>query len=1462
VLREVWNSAADLLESGAELPLVDKRAGALYQVDIPDEAVARMLDLDKPLSEQAPEVQALVKYVEPNYEYPVFLDGNRFDPSDPDFSTVKSIASRGYDVVLAQAVMRLEERRQKLPEGHQLIAIGERVIERIKTFAGRDIRSEERAIGRTVDDTTGKQAYKGLSRELGSDKAASEYLNSIGIPGIKYLDAGSRSDGEGTRNLVVFDDSLIKITHKDGTPVTQAERDEFLQNTGAPRAAFNPSTNTISLTPQSDLSSFLHESGHYFLETLVTLAGEMEGRTDLTPGEREVLADVNALMKWFGVPDLATWTGLDFEEKRAYHEQFARGFEAYLFEGKAPAVELHGLFQRFRAWLLSIYRELRNLNVELDDTVRGVMDRMLATTEEIKLAEQGRSMMPLFENADQTKMDPEEWAAYQSAHTDATNDATEDLQAKGLRDMQWLNNKRSREIARLKRLSAERRREVRMEVRTEVMSEPVYRAWDFLTQKDGPRLSRAALNESGIPDQILAHVRGLRMTADEGLHPDVVAEQFGFTSGDDLVRTLAAAQKPRDEIEQRTDAAMLERYGELIDQQSIEREADKAIHSEARAKFVATELNALAKATGKPKVLTTAAREFARLTIDRQKVRDLRPSQYASAASRAARAAEKAMKSDDLEIAAAEKRNQLVNTYLTKSTYDAQTEVERALRYLRKFDRDVKGVDQEYLDQIDNLLERFSLKAATLKSVDRMKSLRDWIENKREEGFEPDVPPELLNEAFRTSYREMTVEQVRGLVDTVKQIEHLGRLKNKLLTAKDQRELEAAIVELTDSIALHAGDRQADTRTPTTALGQAAQKLRQFRKAHWKAAALARVLDGGNDGGPMWEYFVRSANEAGDREVTMRAQATQSLAAILAPVFKQGKMHGKGMRFDSIGRSLNREERIAIALNVGNEGNLQRLLGGEGWTLEQLAPVLRAVTADEWKAVQAIWDHFEQYRPEIAAKEKRVYGKEPNWVEPGSPAIALAQQIAPEVRGGYYPIKYDPAASQRAEQHSDAETARDMMRGAYTSATTRRSFTKARSEEVVGRPLLYSLAGLYQGTNEVIHDLTWHEWLIDTNRLMRSQRLDAAIRGKYGPETVRQFKTWIQDIAQGDKPSQDAADAALGRLRQNISAAGLGFNIVSAAMQGLGFTQSIVRVGPGWVGRGIADYIANPVRAAREVREASEFMRNRALTRWRELNELRNKVQGETAAGGAIKRGTYFLLMKAQTMVDVPTWIGAHEKALAEGNDEARAIALADQAVIDSQGGGQVKDLAAIERGGQASKLFTVFYGFMNTVFNLAGTQTMTAKSKGRLAADYLLLFTVPSVLGALLKDVLTPGGDDDDPEELARKLAAEQLSYLMGTMVIVREFSAAAKIVTGAEGFRDYTGPAGVRLIADSYKLATQAHQGEFDEAFVRASVNVLGDLTGLPSAQINRTIGGINALSEGETDNPLAVLTGYQKQ
>lgn len=1105
----------------------------------------------------------------------------------------------------------------------------------------------------------------------------------------------------------------------------------------------------------------------------------------------------------------------------------------------------------------------------LTDEIRAVMDRLLATDDQIAEMERVREYGLLFKSPEEAGMTPEQWAKYTSEDEKAHAAALTELSKRSLRDMGIVMRKRMRALKDVQADMAEKRKDVEAEAAEIVAKEPIYRAMRWLKKGEAldaegnvvktegdHKLDSAVLAEL-YPEADLSALKG--MAKKGGLHPDLVAEQLGYDSGDQLVQALLGAFPQAEQVQGLTDQLMLERYGDLTTTRGQERAADEAVHNENRARVLAAEFNALSAARQSVNVVTKAAKLFAENLVRNKKVGDLKPAQHSAAETRAAKAAEKALAAGKTNEAVQAKRDQVLQFQAARATLAAQEEVAKGLAYLKKFDKEStrKGLDVEYTDQIDKLLERVELRERTIRELDKREKLAAWIKSQEEIGVEPDIPDYLAEDVQLQNYKRMTVDEFRGLIAAVKQIEHLGRLKKRLLTAKDKREFAAVVEDLVGSIIANGKGRQADTRTPADTLGSTLLTLRNFGAAHIKAATWARILDGGKDGGPMWERFVRGANEAGDKETTMRAEATEALTKIMLPWLKGGKTGGKGKFFPSINRSLNRQQVLAIALNTGNESNLQRLLGGEGWTLEQLQPVLDTVTAADWQVAQQVWDYFESLRPQVAEMERDVFGKEPDWIAPGSPVTQRAG-----IKGGYYPVKYDPLASQRAEQHQDAEAAKRQLQGAYSAATVRKSFTKGRAEEVVGRPLLYTLGGVYSGINDTIHYLAWQRWLVDTNRLLRSRSVDAAIRNTYGPEVVKQFRTWRDAAAEGESGVQEALDTGLGKLRQSVSVAGLGFNVMSALMQPLGFTQSTVRIGPQWMAKGLQHYIANPVAASREANEKSSFMGNRARTRFREINELRNRVSGETTARRVLNENAYRLMMTMQRVVDVPTWWGAYEKAIADGQTEERAVDLADQAVIDSQGGGQTKDLSAIERGGPAQKLFTVFYSFMNTALNLA-TTSATTQGKAKAAADILLITVVPAVLGALMKAALTPGDSgDDDPEKLAKKLAGEVVGYFMGMFVIGREFAEAGKIALGlSDGAFDYKGPAGVRIIGDAQALAKQASQGEIDDAFRKASINLAGDLFGLPSAQINRTVTGAKALAEGETQNPAALALGYQK-
>jgi len=73
-------------------------------------------------------------------------------------------------------------------------------------------------IGIDPKTATGRNYIGAVAPQLSGEAFAgvSKRLNEAGIPGIKYLDAGSRTGGEGSRNYVVFSDEIIDIVKKYG----------------------------------------------------------------------------------------------------------------------------------------------------------------------------------------------------------------------------------------------------------------------------------------------------------------------------------------------------------------------------------------------------------------------------------------------------------------------------------------------------------------------------------------------------------------------------------------------------------------------------------------------------------------------------------------------------------------------------------------------------------------------------------------------------------------------------------------------------------------------------------------------------------------------------------------------------------------------------------------------------------------------------------------------------------------------------------------------------------------------------------------------------------------------------------------------------------------------------------------------------------------------------------------------
>ena len=1463
------------------------------------------------------------------------------------------------------------------------------------------------------EDTAKAYAEEAVRKHGGDARVIPVYLK-IESPAAKGKAGGSDGIKYGDVYVAFSPEQIKSATGNDGT---FDANDPNILNQDA-RATLNfanditKASSVIALLDGADLSSFLHESGHFFLEVQADLAMRIQSRISagetVTPAEQGIVDDMDALLKWFGVIDTAEASALDqwamksLNERREAHETFARGFERYAMEGRAPTQELQSIFSKFRSWLLAIYKQLKNLNVDLTDEVRSVMDRMLASNEAIQQAEDARNMGPLFQSPDQAGMTPEEFGRYQALGDKATTLATAQLDARLMKDMKWLSRAKAKALKALQAEADELRKETEREVRAEVMSEPVYLAWTFLTSKAFDKVSGAkpvgnakglnpesdnlfmaiaklgGLNraevlklwgidekeklESGVfgmpvvrktgglsadamaerlmeagyllPDEhgkadaakfeelfddqrrgtdrysiqrdmaaaygdaplnvpempavgfgklrteelrrrygvgqdaVWRKLSERRMTSDDGgLDPDVVAEMIvnadgsaAFSSGDELVKKLAEALPPSQVIEEQVDQRMLERHGDITSAEALDRAADEAVHNELRARVIATELKAVQESgsvrEGKRStvdVLARAAREFAQGIIDRQLVRNLRPSQYAAAAARSARLAQQALGKSTEEVAL-HKRNELINTYATKASYDAQDEVKAAQAYFRKFDKRRKSIDAGYQDQIEQLLEDYDFKPASLKAIDKRKSFAAWYAEQEAAGTAPNVPDNLLNEANRKSYKDMTVEEVRGLRDTIKQIEHLGRLKNKLLLARDKRDFDAIAKEMAESIAEHGGPvRAVQLEGPNPVVDLFAG----VGASHRKLASLFRQMDGGQDNGPMYQHIGRAMNERGTMEDVANEKATEALTKIYAPMLKlPGGVTGYRSKvfIPEINNSLTRGGRLSVALNWGNEANRQRIMDGDKWTQGQVEAILKTLSPQELQFVNQVWDYIDSFWPEIAAKEKRLTGVEPEKVE-SAPFVATASDGSKvQMRGGYYPLRYDANRSDVSRKQENAKVYEEMKQGAYGRATTRRGHTKERLKEVK-RAVRKDLNVITQHITQVNHDLAWHEWINDTNKLLNDSDISGAITDHYGPNVLDVLRDGVEGIATGDLTSQTHIDQVLLKLRSNVTRATMGASLTTAFLQPFGLTQSMVRIGPKHVLRGMARWGGDAARMESTVgwvRDKSEFMRLRAKTFNKELREIQGAVGGKSKTMKVVDAGLFAMMQKMQMVADIPTWVGQYEKSLGEGLDEEAAIAQADRAVLESQGGGQTKDLSEVQR---KHPMLTQFYSYFNVTLNLAAEKTAETDFKNPAAVagwlgDMALLMVIPAILPSFIMFALKGGDGDDD--DMAKRVAQWQLGYLMSTVVGLREFSGA---VTGF----DYAGPPVGRIAVDFGKATKQIAQGEMDEPAVMSIVNLLGTAFGIPTTQSIRSYKGWKAWDEGqEGAGPQSVLFG----
>jgi len=346
----------------------------------------------------------------------------------------------------------------------------------------------------------------------------------------------------------------------------------------------------INLFNNRDLSTVFHESGHFYLEVMSDLAKRSESDT-------QIKSDFEALAKAFNF-DPQTFSGQTIDQKRDVHEKFARSLEGYLLRGEAPTEKLRKVFRRFKEWLKQVYRNVRDgkssinkeLNINLNEEVRSVFDRIFATEQELNMVRNELDFTPMFTNRFDLGMTEDEYIAYAKAAKDEIGQQEENLAKKLIAAETKTRTKEFND-----EVYAETKR-----VQEEVAASQAAQSFEMLTTGE-VRLDREELVDLIGNDltKMLPRGKSPIYTADgSGWNLDSAAGMLGYRNPDDMVDDLLGYREKRSKQYAKNEAykRVRSRIQDPMVDGSITQEAIDSLHTSKRAERLALEHRAILKA--------------------------------------------------------------------------------------------------------------------------------------------------------------------------------------------------------------------------------------------------------------------------------------------------------------------------------------------------------------------------------------------------------------------------------------------------------------------------------------------------------------------------------------------------------------------------------------------------------------------------------------------------------------------------------------------------------------------------------------------------------------------------------------------------------------------------------------------------------------------------------------------------
>ena len=640
-------------------------------------------------------------------------------------------------------------------------------------------------------------------------------------------------------------------------------------------------------------------------------------------------------------------------------------------------------------------------------------------------------------------------------------------------------------------------------------------------------------------------------------------------------------------------------------------------------------------------------------------------------------------------------------------------------------------------------------------------------------------------------------------------------------------------------------------------------KMANFVESLQQIKTILRRLDGGK-GGPAEMYIYDTINRARQHFNERLESETMRLAKNVALYSRKELYKIRNERCYQVGdaRNLTKEQVMALALNWGTERNRQRAIETVKANEVEIERLFQDVLDDrDWEFIIREWEQINSFYPERSAVQERMTGN------PLKKEEGITFRIGGRtIEGQYYPIMYDPKTSGKSSNHEMEDIAQSFMSSNATFGYGM-SATKSRLDKVKDKQLLLSLDVIPRAITESINHITMREAVTDVNTLINRKEFADYITNKLGASEYQYLRQWVRDQWTTEVSRLTEFDNMMQTIKRNISSAVIAGKVSVAiqnvanfpvAMEQLGAARvmrALYRAGVGVYGRGSGRYketyefvLGKTVMLRERVQTLDKDMR-----RGLEIGGKGFTIDGKSIGGytmeqlgearDAINSWGYSLLSETDLMLSVPIWKDVYDVEYSklvqkEGISlewaDQRAIELADKAIIDIFGSGDIKDQAGIQRNkGTIANFATTFYTYAGTLWNMQLDGFYAFKDRGDFKKFARVIFydLFMQAVIIVIYNNLFGSDDDDDPTKVAKSLTKEFVNQSVMGVPFVREgITQAMNRMLGEKVYNRGTSPLSYAVIDKIDDIFTAVNSSKKDWTDVgRAGLQFANSMTGL---------------------------------